>query len=333
MRHDTCRKNLSAYLDNELHEDERHALEAHLEACPECRAELAELKSLSGLVKKHVMEPVPPALRRAVLEPRASRRWLKPVLALSAAAAGLVVVFNLTQPDGTTYMSSAFSSRDGSALYAPSMEGLSSRQEPAPETPAAKPSSPELAGGAGAAQPAAAPEEATESEEAAREAAPAEAKEETADMRAEPPAAAALNKAAAVRGSLARAKASGMADAMPAMAAAEKKAAGPCFCISPSLDEASPYSIMRLPEARCEGEVFKPRPGSSASAFLPPCPAGLPEENAADLQESCFCIAHNPDSVPAYTVGRIASPDCAPVRFRPRPGIPAGKYLPACPKP
>ena len=40
MEHNTCRENLSAYLDGELPQREKALLEAHLADCPECRAVL-----------------------------------------------------------------------------------------------------------------------------------------------------------------------------------------------------------------------------------------------------------------------------------------------------
>lgn len=99
MEHNTCRENLSAYLDGELQAREKAQLEAHLADCPDCRAVLGQLGAVSGIIKKHIMEPVPPALKGAALGGRekASYPWFKPVLALSTAAAGLLVVLNLSK--------------------------------------------------------------------------------------------------------------------------------------------------------------------------------------------------------------------------------------------
>ncbi|MCX5791527.1 MAG: zf-HC2 domain-containing protein [Elusimicrobia bacterium] len=98
MEHKTCRENLSAYLDGELPPGERLALESHLTGCAECGRELAELKRVSAIVKKHLMEPEPLSLRAAVFakkrEPVFSA-WLKPAAVLSAAAAGLLIFLNL----------------------------------------------------------------------------------------------------------------------------------------------------------------------------------------------------------------------------------------------
>ena len=98
MDHKTCRENISAFLDGELPEDECSALENHLAVCPECRAELKQLGRLSAVIKQHAMEPVPLSLKGQVLGRRgkqAAYPWLRPVLALSAAAAGVLVVLNL----------------------------------------------------------------------------------------------------------------------------------------------------------------------------------------------------------------------------------------------
>lgn len=100
MDHNTCRENLSAFLDGELPPQERTSLEAHLAGCPECSGVLAELRSVSGIFKKNVMEPVPPSLKGEVLarsEKPSAYPWFKPVLALSTAAAGMLVVLNLNK--------------------------------------------------------------------------------------------------------------------------------------------------------------------------------------------------------------------------------------------
>lgn len=104
MDHNNCRENLSAYLDGELPAIERGLVEAHLADCPDCRAALGQLRSVSGLVKKHVMEPVPAALEKKVLDGAApARPWLKPALAFSAAAAAVLVVFNLNKAPENAY--------------------------------------------------------------------------------------------------------------------------------------------------------------------------------------------------------------------------------------
>jgi len=104
MEHNTCRENLSAYLDGELPAQEKALVEAHLADCPECRAILGQLGTVSGIFKKHAMEPVPLSLRKEVLDGRpASRPWLKPVLAFSTIAAGVLIVLNLAKsPEQTS---------------------------------------------------------------------------------------------------------------------------------------------------------------------------------------------------------------------------------------
>lgn len=138
MEHINCRENLSAYLDGELPAPERALVEAHLADCPDCRAVLGQLRSVSGLVKKHVMEPVPAALKREVLggTTKAARPWLKPVLALSAAAAAVLVVFNVTKTPQEVYSPDlAFGSRAAMDM-APAPAAPES--EPAPMEQAAK---------------------------------------------------------------------------------------------------------------------------------------------------------------------------------------------------
>lgn len=67
---------LSAYLDNEVGEEERRAIEAHLRTCAECRRELAELRWTTSLLSQlpEVREPRPFYVRRTDLEP-ARPRW------------------------------------------------------------------------------------------------------------------------------------------------------------------------------------------------------------------------------------------------------------------
>lgn len=148
MEHKIFSDNLSAYLDGELRPEEKAQLEAHLAGCPDCRAALGQLESVSGLVKKHALEPVPLALRNAVLNGRApARPWLKPALAFSAAAAGLLVVFNLTKPGEKIQIEQGFAMRAASepALQAPPPAA----EQAAPAEPPAAPASSLYSAGAG----------------------------------------------------------------------------------------------------------------------------------------------------------------------------------------
>jgi hypothetical protein len=100
MDHKTCMENLSAYLDGELSRDERALLENHLADCPECRNVLNELKSLSLIIHKHGMEPVPFSLKEKIFakpkEKPAFYAWImKPALVASMVAAGMLIVFNI----------------------------------------------------------------------------------------------------------------------------------------------------------------------------------------------------------------------------------------------
>lgn len=127
MEHNLCRENLSAYLDNELPAGEKLALESHLASCADCARELAELKRVSAVFKKHVMQPVPSALKEEVLSEKPAAPffsgWLKPALVLSVTAAGLLIVFGLPKfrSSGSTYSPELFSSpapRDEGAFEA-----------------------------------------------------------------------------------------------------------------------------------------------------------------------------------------------------------------------
>ncbi|MGD9642081.1 MAG: anti-sigma factor [Elusimicrobiales bacterium] len=151
MEHKIFSDNLSAYLDGELQPEEKARLEAHLAGCPDCRAALGQLRAVSGLVKAQALEPVPPALKNAVLSGRApARPWLKPVLAFSAAAAGLLVVFNLTRPGEESLSPQNFAQRASMEEYLPAPEPAVETAMPA-EAPA-PPASPLYAAGAGKAK-------------------------------------------------------------------------------------------------------------------------------------------------------------------------------------
>lgn len=141
MEHKDFRDNLSAYLDGELPAGEKAALEGHLASCADCARELEELRSVSALVKKHAMEPVPHALKDAVLSGRPARpfyaAWLRPAGVLAAAAAALLVML-------------ALPGREKRAVYSPDLfsasvqeSGFGSRGAPDPgeATAAGEPSS------------------------------------------------------------------------------------------------------------------------------------------------------------------------------------------------
>lgn len=99
MEHNTCRENLSAFLDDELPREEKLSLESHLAACPDCRRELAELKQVSAVFRKHAMQPAPLSLKDAVFAEKPAApffsSWLKPAAAFAAAAAGLLIILAL----------------------------------------------------------------------------------------------------------------------------------------------------------------------------------------------------------------------------------------------
>jgi anti-sigma factor RsiW len=98
---------IGAYALDAVEPDERVAIEAHLADCPRCRAELADhLEAASylsytgapapdalwGRISAAMEEP-PPALRLAVVQPRAGRfRPSRPVAWTLAAAAAVILV-------------------------------------------------------------------------------------------------------------------------------------------------------------------------------------------------------------------------------------------------
>lgn len=94
---------LSPWLDGELDPELREALEAHLEACPNCKALADTLRGLDGAVAG-LREPAPQSLKQGVLykldqasgKTKKSRfRWFGPGTAIGAVAAVLVLLVGL----------------------------------------------------------------------------------------------------------------------------------------------------------------------------------------------------------------------------------------------
>jgi anti-sigma factor RsiW len=107
MRHDELQELLGAYAIDAVEAEEAIAIEAHLNECPRCRAEVAELREVAGLLSQSgadapegvwdriasSLTDAPPPLRLEVhRERRASRNRVLQAIALSAAAAMLVVL-------------------------------------------------------------------------------------------------------------------------------------------------------------------------------------------------------------------------------------------------
>lgn len=86
---------LSSYLDGQVSLPERRTVEEHLAGCAACRAELEELRQLTGLLRRL---PQPPPPRSFVIGPQAARpaalsgSFSGYLRALSSVAAALLVV-------------------------------------------------------------------------------------------------------------------------------------------------------------------------------------------------------------------------------------------------
>lgn len=68
-----------AYAVNAVTEDERASFEAHLDQCPDCRAEVAELRAAAATLTSDVEVTPPPALRASVLSAISQTRQLSPL--------------------------------------------------------------------------------------------------------------------------------------------------------------------------------------------------------------------------------------------------------------
>jgi anti-sigma factor RsiW len=68
-----------AYATDALDADERADFEAHLESCPACRQEVAELRATAARLAAATSAPAPAALRERVLAEAAATRQLSPL--------------------------------------------------------------------------------------------------------------------------------------------------------------------------------------------------------------------------------------------------------------
>lgn len=82
------REQLSAYLDGALPPAERTAVDAHLDACADCRSRLAELRGVSALLRSL---PDPTPSRRLVPRLAAVPAWMAPLRTLATLASGVSV--------------------------------------------------------------------------------------------------------------------------------------------------------------------------------------------------------------------------------------------------
>lgn len=111
MNHTRAQGLLSAHLEHDLGEAERAELETHLAACPDCAADLADLRRAVDLLRRLPDPEPPPFLATRVMARIAAgearvptwRRWVEQlgaplVAAPLAAAAAALAVFVLASP-------------------------------------------------------------------------------------------------------------------------------------------------------------------------------------------------------------------------------------------
>jgi len=86
------KEQLSAYLDGELDEGQRHAVAAHLQTCPACRRELELLTALDGALGS-LTAPAPPDLAGRVLArlPRRRRAWWQNLALAASLVLGIIL--------------------------------------------------------------------------------------------------------------------------------------------------------------------------------------------------------------------------------------------------
>ncbi|NLJ37729.1 MAG: hypothetical protein GX432_03080 [Candidatus Atribacteria bacterium] len=96
MECERIRKLLSAYLDNELSEEERKEVRRHLFVCSQCELEFKKIRSMKGLISQfgRFFEPrVDYEIHYEVLQSQAKGRRMKEVLLFSVLACIVILFF------------------------------------------------------------------------------------------------------------------------------------------------------------------------------------------------------------------------------------------------
>jgi hypothetical protein len=317
--HERVRRDLSAYIDEQLEADERARVERHLASCAECRAELESLRRTVQLLRS--VPPVAPPrsfLLPATAAPTARPARYSPLFfglrnataalaAMLVAVAAVNVVFNpptaiaptegreaapqsAPAPRPTAVADLRDSSRLAAAAKPTEVPPAPAEAQPAA---AAKPAQPSLASA-----PAAKPAEPPKPAEAAKPAAAARS--------AEAPAAAATKPAAAAE------------SANAPKSSAPAAAAGAPPLTRPPQVAAAPASGQAAPPAA---------PGAAASPSLTDAYASTPSAGAPPAATEAADVRVRRDAPPAppvaTAIGAAASPVAAPDQ--------AARMVPAAP--
>ena len=125
MNHDHVKEQLLLYLDNDLPEDEKRRIEAHLSTCSTCREELAYLKRIPHALKR--MPQTSPGLWDAIetrIQGESQSIWtqlewagkrLVPLLA-AAAVLMLAVLSSINGEDPNATLEDYFQAQEGVIL-------------------------------------------------------------------------------------------------------------------------------------------------------------------------------------------------------------------------
>lgn len=96
MPHEIEKEALSAFLDRELAPAEHARIQAHLAACADCQSYLSRLSSVSGMVKRHALRPLPPTVEAVaaaeVKRARKHRLMERVTVVIGTLAAALLVL-------------------------------------------------------------------------------------------------------------------------------------------------------------------------------------------------------------------------------------------------
>jgi hypothetical protein len=121
IRHRYALKRLSSYMDGQLSQSEQARIQAHLDACPDCRDELRTLRWTKDLAQQMPVMPVPRSfiVREADLETQRTtqpRPFLVPALARLQAAAAIVAILLVLVVAGELFARGGISAGQGARL-------------------------------------------------------------------------------------------------------------------------------------------------------------------------------------------------------------------------
>ena len=115
-------KHISSYLNEELHDNERDRLEAHLVDCQACSRKLEELRAVQSLFKNPVLNKAPADFATNVMAQLHDRQtgawWLQPFLVRFAEGVVILLVISIGLASGGMLSDAIAPKQAGTAVMA-----------------------------------------------------------------------------------------------------------------------------------------------------------------------------------------------------------------------